>query len=118
MIDTTTKQPRHVPLLFTKAARTKVLNTNELLEHILLHLPLRQLLFAQRVNKRFRATIRDTPRIKQALFIDPSSTERVQWTHGKGRRHPSRWLEVENGNEEHISREDSTVVLVNPFTEV
>lgn len=39
---------------------TQVLGTYELLEEILLHLPLGQLLLAQRVNKTFRDVIRDS----------------------------------------------------------
>lgn len=52
----------------------KVLETYELLEDILLRLPLRQILLIQRVNKTFYAVIQDSDRIKRALFLEPTST--------------------------------------------
>ncbi|KAK3701548.1 hypothetical protein LTR37_015402 [Vermiconidia calcicola] len=60
------------------AAALKVLDISELLEEILLHLPLRQLLLMQQVNKRFHAHINDSPNIRNALFLGPS-TEDVEW---------------------------------------
>lgn len=57
----------------------KVLDTYELLKDVLLHLPLRQLLLAQRVNKRFHGVIQDSRNIKRALFLEPSSTSPVEW---------------------------------------
>jgi hypothetical protein len=64
------------------AAASRVANTYELLENILLYLPLRQLLFAQKVNKKFHAVIQDSLKINQALFWKPSSTEYVEWQQG------------------------------------
>lgn len=57
----------------------KVLDTYELLEDILLHLPLRQLLLAQRVNKQFHAVIQDSLKINQVLFFKPATTTTVEW---------------------------------------
>lgn len=50
-------------------AAAQVLATYELLEDILLHLPLRQLLLSQRVNTGFRDVIRRSDKINRALFF-------------------------------------------------
>ncbi|USW53060.1 Putative F-box domain-containing protein [Septoria linicola] len=52
---------------------TRVFKTYELLENILLHLPLRTLLLSQRVNKSFQDVICRSQKIKQALFLEPCS---------------------------------------------
>jgi hypothetical protein len=64
------------PLTAIMAAQA--LETYEMLEDILLHLPLRQLLFSQRVNNRFEFIIQDSLRIKQALFLEPTTKKCVQ----------------------------------------
>ncbi|OCL15321.1 hypothetical protein AOQ84DRAFT_49271 [Glonium stellatum] len=48
---------------------TRVLDTPELLESILLHLPLQDLLHSQRVSRQFHAAITSSPSIQQALFL-------------------------------------------------
>ncbi|KAK5702980.1 hypothetical protein LTR97_003926 [Elasticomyces elasticus] len=58
----------------------KVLGTYELLEVILLHLPLRQLLLCQRVNRAFKAVIDRSASIRKALFLDPPAA--TQSIHG------------------------------------
>jgi hypothetical protein len=50
-------------------AATRVLDTPELLEAILLHLPLRDLLHSQRVSCQFQATVTSSPSIQRALFF-------------------------------------------------
>ena len=50
----------------------KVLETTELLETILLRLPLPKLLKAQRVSKTFQAAIKGSIQIKKALFFTPA----------------------------------------------
>ena len=50
------------------SAMQKVLNTTELLEDILSHLPPRTLVLSRRVNKRFCETARNTKNIQEALF--------------------------------------------------
>lgn len=52
---------------------SQVFETYELLEDILLRLPLRQLLLAQKVNKKFHTLVHDSPRIKRALFLEPTA---------------------------------------------
>lgn len=53
-------------------ALAAVIATTELLEHILLDLPMRDLLLAQRINKRFKHLIDDSIAIQRALYFTPS----------------------------------------------
>ncbi|OJD33793.1 f-box domain protein [Diplodia corticola] len=53
------------------ASREKVLQTTELLELILFHLPMRDLLLAQRICKRFNDLIRHSTTLQQTLFFLP-----------------------------------------------
>ncbi|KAI7234311.1 hypothetical protein KC330_g4906 [Hortaea werneckii] len=50
----------------------QVWDISELLEHILLQLPMRDLLLAQRVSRRFKAVIDSSDKIQQALFFKPA----------------------------------------------
>ncbi|KAK3629932.1 hypothetical protein LTR56_008813 [Elasticomyces elasticus] len=61
------------------AATQKVFNTAELLEHILLHLPLRTLYLAGRVNKTFTSTMLGSSMINKALWLQPSTDCAVVW---------------------------------------
>jgi len=45
--------------------------TPEILEQILLELPIKDILLVQRVNKTFHATVTDSPRLQQAVFLKP-----------------------------------------------
>lgn len=49
----------------------KILNTNELLENILVRLPIKKLLLAQRVCKHWKALITGSIRLQRALFMVP-----------------------------------------------
>ncbi|KAK3717979.1 hypothetical protein LTR37_005405 [Vermiconidia calcicola] len=53
------------------AASVRVLDTVELLEHILYKLPMRDLLLAQRVCKQWQAVIKDSKKLQRALFFEP-----------------------------------------------
>lgn len=53
------------------AAGPKVAGIAELLEHILLHLPMRDLLLAQRVSRMFKEVIDNSDTIQRALFFVP-----------------------------------------------
>lgn len=55
-------------------AATSVLDNYELLENILLHLPVLDLLLAERVSKTFQGLIAQSEEIRQALFLVPTST--------------------------------------------
>lgn len=52
------------------SAGVNLFNTVELLEIILLYLPIRDILLAQRVNAQWRATINCSNRLQRALFIE------------------------------------------------
>ncbi|KAK3723022.1 hypothetical protein LTR37_002168 [Vermiconidia calcicola] len=58
----------------------QVLDTTELFENILLFLPLKDLLLAQRISPRFRDSIKASKNIQQALFLAPLSRFAKKWT--------------------------------------
>lgn len=53
------------------SATSRVLATHELLESILIHLPLKGLLQAQLISRHFNSVIRTSPRLRQLLFQWP-----------------------------------------------
>ncbi|KAK5730391.1 hypothetical protein LTR15_000328 [Elasticomyces elasticus] len=57
--------------LVESTSAMKVLGTYELLEIILLHLPLRQLLNCQRVNRAFQSVFEQSQAVRRALFFEP-----------------------------------------------
>lgn len=59
------------------AATLKALSTYELLERVLLHLPLRHSLLSQKVNKAFYDVVNRSPQIQRALFLAPTSDDSV-----------------------------------------
>ncbi|KAK5676156.1 hypothetical protein LTS10_011448 [Elasticomyces elasticus] len=54
------------------AACSTTLHTAELLEYILLYLPLQDLLLSQRVSKQWQAVIQGSAKARQVLFLEPS----------------------------------------------
>ncbi|KAK4547127.1 hypothetical protein LTR36_001348 [Oleoguttula mirabilis] len=60
-----------------KLARDRALAVTEILESILVELPMRDLLFAQRVDKRFQSVIQSSQKLQRALFFlpEPVGTE-------------------------------------------
>ena len=99
------------------AVASKVLGTYELLENILLHLPLRQLLLAQRVSNAFRDMIINSSKIKNVLFLTSGMDETVEWNSDgnpeKVRRRVSR-----KGKWKYSATGEPAVILVNPFTQL
>jgi hypothetical protein len=83
------------------AASSQALNTYELLENILLHLPLRQLLLAQRLNKKFHAVLQDSLKINQALFLKLASDEYAEWCRA-----------IAVGNSEHIEIDPEYIEII------
>ena len=57
----------------SSAAGPKLASIPELLAHILLHLPMRDLLLAQRVSRTFKEVIENSAAIQRALFLAPES---------------------------------------------
>ena len=72
-------KPHNVHQFPFMAACEEVLNIKELLEDIVLLLPLRSILLSQRVNRSFRRCITTSPKIQRALFCQPSTSERLEW---------------------------------------
>ncbi|KAK5708067.1 hypothetical protein LTR97_000607 [Elasticomyces elasticus] len=60
-------------------ATNNVLNLPELLEVILLHLPARDLLFAQKVCKTWKLTVDTTLSIQKALFFAPGTVKDIAY---------------------------------------
>lgn len=63
-----------------QAVHTQVLSTTELLEMILLHLLMKDLLLAQRVSVKWKAVIDESPDLQNALFFRPA-TSHVAFLH-------------------------------------
>ena len=68
-----------------------VFRTPELMEKILLELPIKDVLLSQRVSSTFKNTITDSPRLQQALFLKPlpgkplsirNDEKTAQWAEG------------------------------------
>ena len=53
------------------SATTRTLHLPEILEQILIHLPSRDLLLAQRISRAFQLTISASPKLQRALFFSP-----------------------------------------------
>ena len=60
------------------SSSSEVLNTVELLEAILLFLPIGDVLLAQRISKQWHFTIIGSRRLQRALFLDPTTPKRKQ----------------------------------------
>lgn len=58
-----------------QAARNAVLNTPELLENILAHLPVHRLVVATRVSRAFQKMIMESPTLQKKLFLTVTKTE-------------------------------------------
>ncbi|KAK3631456.1 hypothetical protein LTR56_016820 [Elasticomyces elasticus] len=90
----------------------KVLGTYELLETILLHLPLRQLLLCQRVNRAFKDVVNRSAPIRKALFLEPSCRDTIEITmqpvlHNPQPRFKPMW--------KFSGRAELTLPVLNPF---
>jgi hypothetical protein len=92
------------------AASAKVFDTYELLEDILLRLPLRQLLIVQRVSKIFRQLVQNSLRIQKALFLTPVTSKTGEIDEGERENFIGVWAQPEDDSEPFI--------LLNPFIEL
>lgn len=61
------------------AAAERALAVPELLENILLSLPLRDLLLSSAVCKAFRDVAAGSIKIRRALFLEPATAQRAVW---------------------------------------
>lgn len=68
----------------------KVFGVTELLEKILLELPMTDLLLIQRVSRQFKSTIDGSITIQQALFFKPlpSKADKLDWADPEARSNP------------------------------
>ncbi|KAK4898590.1 hypothetical protein LTR27_003762 [Elasticomyces elasticus] len=64
---------------FSDGQSFKVTVQPELLENILLNLPIRDLLFSQAVCRRWKATVNSSVRIQRALFFIPGTAEDINY---------------------------------------
>jgi hypothetical protein len=85
------------------SAGHRALQTTELLENILVHLPIKDLFVHQKVSKRFQATIAESPAIRRKMFLTLSNTPRECWRYvcqhrwdGRRRRLKKLAFEVED----------------------
>lgn len=76
----TTITRRATRSMTTDAARQAVLQTDELLDAILINLSMQQLFVIQRVSKRFKAVIAATPAIQEKMFLRLKGGPIETWT--------------------------------------
>lgn len=60
----------------TTSARSRAFGVTEIFEHILVSLPIRDLLLAQRISKHFQQVIEDSITLQRALFFKPAPATR------------------------------------------
>ncbi|KAF7195686.1 hypothetical protein HII31_03004 [Pseudocercospora fuligena] len=85
----------------------------ELLENIILSLPLRSILTAKQVSKTFCATIETSIWIRRALFLEPATNSRAAWSRQRAqsnRSGPVRFWADQNGQ--------VVTPILNPFIAV
>jgi hypothetical protein len=92
------------------AASAKVLDAYELLEDILLHLPLIDLLHVWKVNQTFRDVVWNSYRINKALFISYATDKTAEWDEEEEDEFTSRWVQPKDGL--------VPIIILNPFLEL
>lgn len=91
-----------------QAPKSCIFGTPELLEMLLLNLPIKDLLVnAQRVCKKWNSTIRDSPKLQQALFFSPLPGKSVRFL-----KHTASGIRFWA---EHETNPNIYTVLQNPF---
>jgi hypothetical protein len=100
----------------------RALQTTELLENILVRLPVKDLFVHQKVSKRFQATIAESPAIRRKMFLRLSNTPREYWNYvcqyrWDGRRRRLKRLVFEVADPTTIPRDEQLVtpVTLNPI---
>ena len=82
------------------------------LEHILVHLPLCRLLLEIRVDAKFCSVINQSRKIKQALFILPTSKEHIE-----RQPHAPKVNSREEDEPDPTDGNEDPVIILNPFTQ-
>ncbi|KAK5705433.1 hypothetical protein LTR97_002551 [Elasticomyces elasticus] len=77
----------------SEAASTQVFGTTELLEHILIYVPARDVLLSQRVSQQWQAVITGSLSLQKLLSFVGEAAEPVQWAkeHLGSPRHGTSW---------------------------
>lgn len=70
----------------TTTAGASLAGTPELVEMVLLQLPILDILVFQRVNRTWNEVIKDSPQLQRALFLKPTSRETIDTTGDDTRR--------------------------------
>ena len=93
------------------AAAARVFATYEILESILLYLPLRHLLLSQKINKSSYDVVNRSQNVQRALFLDAGSAQTVfvdgDFVSSTDYEASSRWKDAISG--------DAVFPVVNPF---
>ncbi|KAK5120099.1 hypothetical protein LTR85_006580 [Meristemomyces frigidus] len=92
----------------------QVFSLPELRELILLGLPLRRIILARHICSGFDATLKRSKKIRQALWLEPASTQKVEWySHPKG---GGDWAGARNTGDWKLNEDsDGVVPIANPF---
>lgn len=99
---------RHMP---TESARKAVFDTSELLERIIVHLPMKDIFIIQRVSHQFQNIIATSPEIQTKLFLRLKNQPREAWKIDDRSEHGIRRL----GESEKREGEIVSPVALNPL---
>jgi hypothetical protein len=107
----------------TKSACHRALQTTEVLENILVHLPIRELFLYQNVCEKFRATIAGSPAIRRQMFLALPDTPRESWVLVQGanpaRKDKTKWsFECADAYNDSDGWHEATPVTLNPLLKV
>lgn len=98
------------------------LSVPEILESIILNLPLRRIIGSRAVCREFERMIDETTTIQRALFLQPSSTESLEWFRGRSsdplyNRYPDipPNLAPKGWKGDGLEKNPSRVPILNPF---
>lgn len=98
------------------SATTRALETPELLENVLLYLPLNEILFAQRVCRFWKASIETSANAQRVLYYRPLSDGHVSWRFVKGwRMHLDDDRPMRNGRWHMKGRNEQVQPALNPL---
>ncbi|PPJ58332.1 hypothetical protein CBER1_04481 [Cercospora berteroae] len=101
----------------TAPTKPSPLRIAELLEEIILYLPLRDILLCQRIDTTFRSVVQGSSQLRKVLFLEPATNKPLEYCppyfeedgldHEQESEVSSRWKNPENGEAVHL--------LFNPF---
>jgi hypothetical protein len=121
VLSNTPDQPQNQELHATIATHHCALDILEVVENILVHLPMKDLFIHQRVSRQFQAATK-SPGCQKKMFLAPSNTPRESWklvqSEKKRGRGSTRWSVecVDPGSDD--DPETTTPVTLNPILKV